>query len=166
MRGTRPAVRRDRPPRLPDHPALAEGDQSRGGPAGCGLPAPFVRKRLQGAPVLRLGADSHRQLPALPADPPLGLPPGPRHLLHLLGPAGGAGDDDAVRLDSRAALAVRSRPPLLPVKRDLSFTAALLVLLPAFRRFLPGVVPSGPGWRSRAGGPCARGARASAARRR
>ena len=60
----------------------------------------------------------------------------------------------------------RSRPPLLPVKRDLSFTAALLVLLPAFRRFLPGVVPSGRGCSSRAGGPCARGARASAARRR
>ena len=79
-------------------------------------------------------------------------------------PAGVAARADQGR---REEMAGRSRPPLLPVKRDLTFTAALLVLLPAFRRFLPGVVvPSGRGCSSRAGGPCARGARASAVRRR
>ena len=97
------------------------------------------------------------------------LPVAGEEPVHLL-PVPGAGrpprHHDLFHHHRRAPLAGGSRPPLLPVKRDLSFTAALLVLLPAFRRFLPGVVPSGRGCSSRAGGPCARGARASAARRR
>ena len=69
---------------------------------------------------------------AVPADPPADLPPGPADVLPVLGAGGQAGDHDLFHHHRRAPLAGGSRPPLLPVKRDLSFTAALLVLLPAF----------------------------------
>ena len=155
---------------LHDHAARRdEDDLRRGGqPAAEGhaaLGGPLRREGLQGRALVCLGVDRHRLPAALPADPP---PPQDRRagLPLLLRARRAAADQDPADPRGRAALAGRSRPPLLPVKRDLSFTAALLVLLPAFRRFLPGVVPSGRGCSSRAGGPCARGARASAARRR
>ncbi len=146
-------------------PGRGRQNDLRGGRQGAAeaqaaLGDPLRGHRLQGPALVCLGVDRHR----LPAAPPAGPPPpedrGPGLPL-LLGArrAGhGQGPADPRR---RAQMAGRSRPPLLPVKRDLSFTAALLVLLPAFRRFLPGVVPSGRGCSSRAGGPCARGARAS-----
>ena len=131
---------------------------SSGGPAGTGRRAPATAD---------WALTRHRGPAGVPADPPPARPAGePVHVLPVLGAGRPAGDHDVFHHHRRPPLASRSRPPLLPVKRDLSFTAALLVLLPAFRRFLPGVVPSGRGCSSRAGGPCARGARASAARRR
>ena len=134
---------------------------------GRGVRAAVVRERDERPPLQRLGADRHRRPAGVPADPAAALPAEePVHLLPVLGAGRPARHHDLLHHHRRAPLAGRSRPPLLPVKRDLSFTAALLVLLPAFRRFLPGVVPSGRGCSSRAGGPCARGARASAARRR
>jgi hypothetical protein len=154
------------PLRLPGHHRGRHRD-----PRGCRrrgrrLRAALVRHRVQGTADQRLGADRHRPPAAVPADPPAAVAPGPAHLLPVLGTRGQARHHDVLHHHRRAQVAGGSRPTLLPVKRDLSFTAALLVLLPAFRRFLPGVVPSGPGCSSRAGGPCARGARASAARRR
>ena len=149
-----------------DHPAVRRGDQGRRRREGRGLRAALVRERVQGTPVRGLGAGRHRQPAARPADPPPDLPAGQPDVLPVLGAGRPARHDDVLHHHRRPQMACRSRPPLLPVKRDLSFTAALLVLLPAFRRFLPGVVPSGRGCSSRAGGPCARGARASAARRR
>ena len=101
---------------------------------------------------------------ALAAGSPLAERSGGDRLLRVLRAA--AVQHRRPGVDRGQPVAHRSRPPLLSVKRDLSFTAALLVFLPAFGRFLPGVVPSGRGCSSRAGGPCARGARASAARRR
>ena len=57
--------------------------------------------------------------------------PGPRqepvHLLPVLGTGRPARDHDLFHHHRRAQMARGSRPPLLPVKRDLSFTAALLV---------------------------------------
>ena len=128
--------------------------------------AAVLRERDERPPLRRLGAARHRGPAGVPADPPPGPAGEPVHVLPVLGAGRPAGDHDVFHHHRRPPLAGRSRPPLLPVKRDLSFTAALLVLLPAFGRFLPGVVPSGRGCSSRAGGPCARGARASAARRR
>ena len=150
------------------HHCCGHEDDLRAGRHGAAeaLPAlggPLRGQRLQGRAVVCLGVARHRQ----PAPPPAGPPPPEDRrpgLPLLLGARRAATDQGPAHPRRRAEMAGRSRPPLLPVKRDLSFTAALL--LPAFRRFLPGVVPSGRGCSSRAGGPCARGARASAARRR
>ena len=141
-------------------------DRGRPGP---GLAAALGRGRGARPARVRLGADPGPDRPearprALAAGPPVAQRPGGDRLLRLL--RAPPVQHRRPGLGRGQPLAYRSRPPLLPVKRDLSFTAALLVLLPAFRRFLPGVVPSGRGCSSRAGGPCARGARASAARRR
>ena len=162
----RAGLRGDHPVRLPGHHPGRHDDTGGSGRQGRDLRAPLGRERIQRPPLQRLGDDRHRHQRPAPADPPADLPAGPADLLPVLGAAGPAGHHDLLHHHRRPPLASRSRPPLLPVKRDLSFTAALLVLLPAFRRFLPGVVPSGRGCSSRAGGPCARGARASAARRR
>jgi len=83
---------------------------------------------------------------------------------HPAGPPGIPGPRD--RSPVCREMANRSRPPLLPVKRDSLFTAAPFVLLLAFSRFPAGAVPSGRGCSSRAGGSCARGGRPADARRR
>ena len=133
-----------------------------------GVRAAVLRERARRAPATRdwalLATADPREFLLIRRLPGPGQEP--VHLLPVPGAGRPARDHDLLHHHRGPPLASRSRPPLLPVKRDLSFTAALLVLLPAFRRFLPGVVPSGRGCSSRAGGPCARGARASAARRR
>ena len=170
LRGQQPGVRAARAIELRPHPGRGHENDLRAGRQGAAearaaLGDPLRGQRLQGRTLVRLGVDRHRQ----PAPPPAG-PPSPEDrgpgLSLLLGARRADPDQGPADPRRRAQMAGRSRPPLLPVKRDLSFTAALLVLLPAFLRFLPGVVPSGRGCSSRAGGPCARGARASAARRR
>ena len=105
---------------------------------------PLRREGLQGPPLVRLVVARGRLAAARPAYPP---PPQDRRpgLSLLLRAPGPAADPDPADPRRRAELARRSRPPLLPVMRTPAFTAALLVLLPAFRRFLPGVVPSGCG---------------------
>ena len=170
LRDQRSGVRAAGPLELPHHAAQRDrGDLRRGGRDAAEAPPqmgdPVRWQGIQGRPLVRMGLDRDRLAAAPPADPP--PHPHRRAGVPLLFHARGAAvHQDPADPRRRPALARRSRPPLLPVKRDLSFTAALLVRLPAFRRFLPGVVPSGRGCSSRAGGPCARGARASAARRR
>src|SRR6266568_3227899 len=69
--------------------------------------ARLVRQRVQRAPLQRLGDDRHRRRRPVSAHPPADLPPGPVHLLPVLGAAGPARHHDLLHHHRRAPLARR-----------------------------------------------------------
>jgi hypothetical protein len=165
--GPAPVLRRDHPLRLQGSPREGNREgQSGGRGPGCRVRAAVRRQRDQRTTLGLVGTDRHRGPGRVPAGQETGPGEEPVHLLPMPRRARPPRDPELLRRDHGKPLAGGSRPPLLPVKLDPVFIPVPLVLVLRVYRFLPGAAPSGRGRSSRAGGSCARGARAAARRRR
>lgn len=90
LRGCGPAVCGDHLAGSPRHPPSGAVIRAEEALTDAFFERRWCRDGIQWIPILGRGADRHRQCPALPAEPPLAVPPRLPSLLTCAGPGGGA----------------------------------------------------------------------------